>query len=84
MVTRSRILKAIAEELVFRHRRVAAVVPRAERVVGGLFDMLMARPELVPEDYRTANTERAVCDYIAGMTDDYAERVYRSLSSPPS
>ncbi|MCL4410056.1 MAG: dGTPase, partial [Gammaproteobacteria bacterium] len=23
--------------------------------------------------------DRALCDYIAGMTDDYAERMYRSL-----
>ncbi len=80
LVVKSRILKAIAEELVFRHPRVAAVQPRASRIVGGLFEALEAKPELIPEDYRASDPARAACDYISGMTDDYAERVYKSLS----
>jgi dGTPase len=27
----------------------------------------------------TAQTARAVCDYIAGMTDDYANRLFQTL-----
>ncbi|HLQ35279.1 MAG TPA: dNTP triphosphohydrolase [Chloroflexota bacterium] len=80
LVVKSRILKAISEELVFRHPRVAAVQPRASRIVGGLFEALEAKPELIPEDYRASDPARAACDYISGMTDDYAERVYKSLS----
>jgi dGTPase len=80
LVVKSRILKAVAEELVFRHPRVAAVQPRASRIVGGLFEALAAKPELIPEDYRASDPPRAACDYISGMTDDYAERVYKSLS----
>ena len=26
--------------------------------------------------------ERRVCDYVAGMTDAYAERIYRRLFTP--
>jgi dGTPase len=80
IVLKSRILKAVAEELVFRHRRVSAVLPRSERVVGGLFKALMARPELIPEEFREAAASRGVCDYISGMTDDFAERMFASLA----
>jgi dGTPase len=77
---KSRIRMAIAEELVFRHSRVASVQPRASRIVGGLFDALTAKPELIPEEYRTgSDTYRAACDYVSGMTDDYAERKFGKL-----
>ena len=82
LVTKSRILKALAEELVFRHPRVAAVQPRAVRIVGGLFEALTARADLIPEDYDAPDKRRAACDYISGMTDDYAERVYAQVNRP--
>lgn len=80
VVMKSRILKALAEELVFRHPRVAAVQPRASRIVGGLFRLLVDRPALIPEDLRSGDIPRAVCDYISGMTDDYAQRTFSRLS----
>jgi dGTPase len=47
----------------------------AERVIGDLFAFWMARPETLPLQYQEkACTEplfRVVCDYIAGMTDNY-------------
>ncbi len=81
VLAKSHILKALAGQLVFRHRRVSAVLPRADRIVGGLFAALLARPELIPEDCRLPDVRRAACDYIAGMTDDYAARIYRKLVS---
>ncbi|HEY8694393.1 MAG TPA: dNTP triphosphohydrolase [Chloroflexota bacterium] len=79
MVVKSRILKALAEELVFSDARVAAVQPRARRIVCGLFETLTARPELIPSDLLTGDVTRSVCDYISGMTDDYAETSYMKL-----
>jgi dGTPase len=47
----------------------------AERVIRELFDLWMARPESLPHNYREkAEREplaRVVCDYIAGMTDNF-------------
>ena len=80
VVRKSRILKALAQELVFSDARVAAVQPRATRIVGGLFDALTSRPELLPEDMESADPRRAAADYIAGMTDDYAQQVYKRVS----
>ena len=47
-----------------------------------LFGHLMANPELVPgNDDADDSTPlyRSVCDYIAGMTDGYFERIYTAL-----
>jgi dGTPase len=47
----------------------------AERVIGDLFKFWMERPESLPSAYREKAREeplyRVVCDYIAGMTDNY-------------
>jgi dGTPase len=79
-VVKSRILKGIAQELLFGDPRVAAVAPRASKIVGGLFEALMARPELIPGDFASGDRRRDACDYISGMTDDYAEASYLKLS----
>ena len=51
-----------------------------------LFEHLMAHPNLLPgndgdDDGGSDSTplHRAVCDYIAGMTDGYFLRVYTAL-----
>ena len=63
----------------YRHNRVNRMTSKARRVVRDLFDLLLAEPELLPEDWRNddlvANdmkTARRVADYIAGMTDRFA------------
>ncbi|MGH9502543.1 MAG: deoxyguanosinetriphosphate triphosphohydrolase [Terriglobales bacterium] len=47
----------------------------AERVIGELFELWMAKPESLPATYQEkAGLEplaRVVCDYIAGMTDNF-------------
>ena len=43
-----------------------------------LFEHLMEHPELVPGE-TLESPHRAVCDYIAGMTDGYFQRVYTAL-----
>jgi dGTPase len=47
-----------------------------------LFEHLMANPSLLPgndDDGGSKPLHRAVCDYIAGMTDGYFLRVYTAL-----
>ena len=38
--------------------------------------------ELLPNDYTKKEKARVVCDYISGMTDDYAQRTYAKLFLP--
>jgi dGTPase len=52
----------------------------AERVIGGLFEFWMERPEDLPPSYRSKASEeslaRVVCDYVAGMTDNFICQQY--------
>jgi len=52
----------------------------AERVISELFDFWMAKPEHLPTSYQEkAQSEpltRVVCDYIAGMTDNFIYEQY--------
>jgi dGTPase len=52
----------------------------AERVIGELFQFWMAKPGSLPSSYQEKATQeplaRVVCDYIAGMTDNYIYEQY--------
>ena len=50
---------------------------KAEEMLERLFEFYTKRPEMMPEQYtdmiqKGEQLDRAVCDYIAGMTDQYA------------
>lgn len=63
---------------------------KAERLVEDLFEYYNSNIGKLPEDFRTLmekkgiDKERIVCDYIAGMTDNYAVETYKSLTIPVS
>jgi dGTPase len=52
----------------------------AERVISELFDLWMAHPKNLPSSYqekaRKEPLSRVVCDYVAGMTDNYIYEQY--------
>lgn len=56
---------------------------RAEAVISDVFRHLMAHPEALPRAYRQKAAEgklaRVVCDYLAGMTDNYIEDLRQKL-----
>jgi dGTPase len=61
--------------------------PKAFGVVRSLFLHYLAHADELPEEYRPAGTDelpQRVTDYIAGMTDRYATRVYERLFVPAS
>jgi dGTPase len=55
----------------------------AELIVGGLFGHFMAHPESLPPAYQDKATvdslPRVICDYIAGMTDNFIQSNYERL-----
>ncbi len=81
-------LKGLAYELVIRKAKVQQLERRGQMVVSRLFDTLLSDPKsLIPQaswqdGCNDSSTERRVCDYIAGMTDSYAERLYKRLFHP--
>ncbi len=89
LVSADRAVKAFLLENMYRHHRVNRMTSKARRVVGEIFGLLFAEPELLPAEWRgraetkdDAGRARVIADYIAGMTDRYALEVHRKLFSP--
>ncbi len=61
---------------------------KAEALIKHLFEHYYANPEQLPDEYtetrRTEGDERAIVDYIAGMSDRYAVDIFKQLSIPLS
>jgi dGTPase len=70
----------------YRHYKVNRSRSHAKRILKELFDLFLSQPELLPPDWQLGadgpmgqKTARRVCDYIAGMTDEYAIEEHRRL-----
>ncbi len=88
-------LKSIVWELIINDERVATLQRKAETIVRRLFDEFTMfdderrTKEMYPADFRErlagstgdeAKEKRIACDYISGMTDAYASRMYSRLT----
>jgi dGTPase len=50
---------------------------KGQQIISDIFDFLLARPDQVPTTFmKDERLERRICDYIAGMTDEFAEKFY--------
>ena len=70
----------------YRHERVSAVMSRARAIVAELFERYRSDPALLPDEHRDRVSvlgERAIADYIAGMTDRFAVREHARLTGSP-
>lgn len=81
-------LKSLSYELVIQKAKVQQLELRGKLIVSELFRVLSSDPEkLIPsgsweDGCVDSSLERRVCDYIAGMTDAYAEKTYKRLFQP--
>ncbi|MFV0413962.1 MAG: deoxyguanosinetriphosphate triphosphohydrolase [Oscillospiraceae bacterium] len=59
---------------------------KVEKLIFELYEYFKKKPEAMPEFYnviaRSEGVERAVTDYISGMSDNYATRVFENLFVP--
>jgi len=85
------VLQGLISERVIPRQTVQSLEYRGRYMVAQLFEALSSSPEsLLPtqfaESVKAANSKqqrnRIVCDYIAGMTDHYATRIYQRLFIP--
>lgn len=86
MVRANRALKDFLFANLYRHWRVLRMASKSQRLVRALFRAYTEDPRQLPRSVQlAANTwglHRAVCDYVAGMTDRYAIEEYRKLFDP--
>ncbi len=77
-------LQAFLDEHFYRHARLQELSRHAAEVLEALYTTLVAQPEELAPWYRQwmgeVGRERAVCDYIAGMTDRFAEKEFERLT----
>ncbi len=71
---------------VYQHYRVARMSDKAKRFLEELFLAFINNPRQLPSEYQRwieeAGLYQAVCDYIAGMTDRFAQDEYKKLFYP--
>ena len=76
-------LKDFLTRRVYLAASATAETARAQRMLRLLFDHFMDHPEALPPEVRGAPAgeppARAVCDFLAGMTDRYAIRTFVTL-----
>ncbi|MEZ5669712.1 MAG: deoxyguanosinetriphosphate triphosphohydrolase [Alphaproteobacteria bacterium] len=87
MRAQDRELKAFLHRRMYRHYKVNRMASNARRVVSALFARLFEEPCLLPPEWQSqcdgadpAKRARVISDYIAGMTDRFAEIEHRRLT----
>jgi dGTPase len=79
-------LERFLMQRIYRHYRVARMMTKARRFLEELFRAYRANPLQLPPHHQARipveGLERTVCDYMAGMTDRYAQDEYLKLFSP--
>ncbi|MEM9842326.1 MAG: deoxyguanosinetriphosphate triphosphohydrolase [Pseudomonadota bacterium] len=86
-----RALRAFLYERMYKHYKVNRMRSQAKRILKELFALFMEEPETLPDLWRRDAEQapplrraRLVCDYLAGMTDNYAIELHRRLFSMES
>ena len=79
-------LRSFMFENVYRNPVAKSEESKAKDMLSRMFEYYMTHPEALPEDFHPQlsfeGLERNVCDYIAGMTDNYAIDKYTEIFIP--
>lgn len=86
IATEQRQLSRFLLERFYRHHRVLRMAAKAERILGDLWRAYAADPRQLPphvlERAQGEPEERAIADYVAGMTDRFAMDEHDRLFDP--
>ncbi len=79
-------LREFLMDKLYRHYRVVRMSNKAKRFIQELFKVYLDKPQALPPQAQKRisldGVRRAICDYIAGMTDRYALDEYKKLFDP--
>ena len=80
-------LRAFMFERVYSRDWAGNIAKQVQHIVSHLVHYYMEHPTQMPNEYLEIlyreGTQRAVCDYVACMTDDYAVKTHQRLYIPP-
>ena len=74
-------IKFFLKENMYKHKIVLRKTKQGMRIVETLFNKIVKNPKKFIKNryFYKFNKERMVCDFIAGMTDRYAIKLYNSI-----
>ncbi len=76
-------LKNFLNEKLYRHVYLMGMVDKIRDIIETLFDRFKGEPSLMPPRFQemllTEKQDIVIADYIAGMTDRYAEKLYEKF-----
>ncbi|HRR96106.1 MAG TPA: deoxyguanosinetriphosphate triphosphohydrolase, partial [Candidatus Ratteibacteria bacterium] len=76
-------LRKFLEENMYENYRVIRMAKKAERIITDLFNAYLNEPKQLPPHIQKKMEyepkEIVICDYIAGMTDRFAQLEYQKL-----
>ena len=79
-------LRSFMFERVYRNPVAKSEESKAKEMLQRMFEFYIKHPEALPEDFQPQlsfeGMERTVCDYLAGMTDNYAVDKYTEIFIP--
>lgn len=79
-------LEGFLRQRVYRNHKVMRMAHKGRRILQTLFEEFRRHPQQLAERYQArigpTPLERVVCDYLAGMTDRYAQEEYLRLFQP--
>jgi len=85
MANKVETIRIFLKERMYQHNRVNQMSGNANKVVLFLFEMLKSDQNIcniegLESDINNPNHHRVVCDFIAGMTDNFAQSMYDKYS----
>ena len=74
-------IKSFLKKKMYFHKNVNSRTNYGRKVIKKLFSQIKKNPKqyINIKKYDNKNTERIICDYIAGMTDRYAINLYKRI-----
>ena len=74
-------IKSFLKQKMYFHKNVNSKTNYGRKIIIGLFLQIKKNPKkyINIKKYSNSNTERIICDYIAGMTDRYAINLYNQI-----
>ena len=83
MVKEEKKLKLFLKNKMYLHPRIRTMTIKAKKIISDLFNLFIEEPTLMPDNWSIFKNNKQkhinVCDYISGMTDNYAINTHRKF-----
>ena len=83
MLKEEKKLKLFLKNKMYLHPRIRTMTIKAKKIISDLFNLFIEEPTLMPDNWSIFQNNKQkhinVCDYISGMTDNYAINTHRKF-----